>query len=151
RVTTRNTNDFFSEREMSITIESREKPLVNFLESLGAGNSIMRIRSLSLRPLEPAHQQLRGNVTIVASYQKKIPTRSGAPPAKTAPATSEPAKPAVASVPTPKPEVKTNAAATNKTVAGLTNRMISPTNRVSAAIARIASTNKPGTSTAKKP
>jgi hypothetical protein len=61
RVTTRNTNDFFLEREMSLTVESREKQLVDFLHSLGAGNSMVSIRSLTLRPLEPAHQQLRGN------------------------------------------------------------------------------------------
>ena len=154
RVTTRNTNDFFSEREMSITIESREKPTVEFLRSLGEGNSIMRIRSLSLRPLEPAHQQLRCNVTIVASYQKALSTRSAAPPAKTTPATTEPAKPAVASTPTPapapKPDIKT-AALTNRPNTIISNRMAALTNRLSPAIARAASTNKPGTSTAKKP
>jgi Tfp pilus assembly protein PilO len=152
RVTTRNTNDFFSEREMSITVESREKQLVNFLQSLGAGNSIMRIRSLSLRPLEPAHQQLRGNVTIVASYQKALPTRSATPPAKSAPTTPETAKPAVATAPSPapKPDVKT-AVPTNKTSVVISNRMAALTNRLSPAIARTASTNKPGTSTVKKP
>lgn len=153
RVTTRNTNDFFLEREMSITVESREKQLVDFLHSLGGtGNSMISIRSLTLRPLEPAHQQLRANVTMVASYQKKLPTRSATPPAKTAPATSEPAKPAVASTPLPAP--KTNimtAALTNKTSAVISNRMAALTNRLSPAIARTASTNKPGTSTVKKP
>jgi hypothetical protein len=149
RVTTRNTNDFFLEREMSLTVESREKQLVDFLHSLGTGNSMVSIRSLTLRPLEPAHQQLRGNVTIVASYQKKLPTRSAAPPAKTAPATAEPSKPPpVATVPAPKTNIMT-AALTNKTSAVISNRLAALTNRLSPAIARAASTNKPGTSTVK--
>ncbi len=80
--TTTKTNQFFLELTQLISVESGEAQLVNFLYNLGAGNSLIRVSDLSLRP-NPPRQQLSGNVKLVASYQKN-------PPKKTAPATNQP-------------------------------------------------------------
>ncbi|EEF59148.1 hypothetical protein [Pedosphaera parvula] len=95
------TNQFFVEQQMSINVIANETNLVNFLYSLGSGGSTMRVRSMSLRP-EPSHQQLNANITLVSSYQKKVPPRATVPAAsesKTAAAVPAPAK-KPASVPT---------------------------------------------------
>jgi hypothetical protein len=81
--TTQNTNQFFIELTRSISAQSPEPPLVDFLYSLGTGNSLIRVRDLNLRP-DPARQQIEANITLAASYQKKVSakpaTPAGAPP-----------------------------------------------------------------------
>jgi hypothetical protein len=64
------TNDFFLEQQMGISVQADETNLVNFLYSLSSGNSMMRVRAMSLHP-DPSHQQLAATLTLVASYQKK--------------------------------------------------------------------------------
>ncbi len=83
KISTR-TNQFFLESTQGISVQGGEEQLVNFLYSLGAGNSLIRVRDLSLHPDAP-RQQLAANVKLVASYQKKVT-------AKAAPATT-PARP----------------------------------------------------------
>jgi Tfp pilus assembly protein PilO len=77
---TQSTNQFFIELTRSITAQSPEQPLVDFLFSLGSGNSLIRVRDLNLRP-EPNRQQLMANITLAASYQKKSAARPASPPA----------------------------------------------------------------------
>jgi hypothetical protein len=83
------TNQFFLERAQAISVVGGEPQLVNFLYGLGAGNSLIRVRALTLRP-DPPRYQLNANMTVVASFQKKA---TASPAAKTAESTS--AKPAV--------------------------------------------------------
>jgi hypothetical protein len=87
------TNQFFLERSQALTVQSGEAQLVDFLYKLGDGNSLIRVRALSLRPDAP-RQILAGNLTLIASYQKKPAVRPAA--AATAPGT------------VPKPTAKTN-------------------------------------------
>ena len=82
------TNVFFLEQRQTFTVQAGEDQLVDFLYSLGSGDSIIRARGLSLRP-NPPRQQLSGNIDLVASYQKNPATRSAA---KTAAATPPPKK-----------------------------------------------------------
>ncbi len=87
------TNEFFLVQQMGITVQSDETNLVNFLYSLAAGNSMMRVRAMSLHP-DPSHQQLGASLTLVASYQKKVPVRgagTAAPGKVVAAATIKPA------------------------------------------------------------
>ena len=79
RVTTQS-NQFFLELTQPISVQSGEEQLVDFLYRLGSGNSLIRVRDLTLRPDAP-RQQLSGTVKLVASYQKN-------PPKKATPATS---------------------------------------------------------------
>jgi hypothetical protein len=79
-------NAFFLELSQTISVLSFEKPLVDFFYNLGAGNSMIRVRSLSMHP-DAARQQLSATITLVASYQKKTRT----PSASTAPRTTAPA------------------------------------------------------------
>jgi Type II secretion system (T2SS), protein M len=82
------TNAYFLEQSQSISTQSGESELVDFLFNLGAGNSLIRVRDLSLRP-DPPRQQLQANIKLVASYQKKL-TRAAAPPAGARPAATAP-------------------------------------------------------------
>lgn len=89
------TNLFFVEHGQTISTIATETSLVDFLYNLGSGNSLIRVREISIRP-DPARQKLNANITLVASYQKsvKAPARPGGrPPAKPANATAQPADP----------------------------------------------------------
>jgi hypothetical protein len=96
-------NPFFVEQDQTITAQSGEKQLVDFLYNLGAGNSLIRVRVLSVQP-DPSHQQLVSHITLVASYQKKpAPAKAAAPAAKPAAPAPGPAKPPVGVPPPPLP------------------------------------------------
>lgn len=102
RATTKTNNEFFIEQLQTVSIQANETNLVNFLYSLGSGESLIRVRELSLRP-DPPRQNLNGNITLVASYQRKPPTKpapatsrpgaSAPPPASPAPAAQAPVTP----------------------------------------------------------
>ena len=70
---------FFSNAPIGLTIQSTEAQLVDFLYKLGDGNSLIRVRALSLRPDAP-RQALSGNLTLIASYQKKPSARPAPAP-----------------------------------------------------------------------
>jgi len=75
RMTTRTNNPFFIERSQTISVLAEERALLDFLYRIGSAGSMTRIRGLSLRPDPPRHR-LVGNITLVASYQKKPATRT---------------------------------------------------------------------------
>jgi hypothetical protein len=81
-VTRTSTNDpFFLELTQLISVQSGEAPLVDFLYNLGSGNSLVRVRDLTLRP-DPPRQNLSGTVKLVASYQKNPPKKAASANAK---------------------------------------------------------------------
>ena len=107
-------NPYFVEQNQTITTQSGEKQLVDFLYNIGNGNSLIRVKALSVQPDQP-RQGLTARITLVASYQKKVPG-PGAPAAAKAPApapapTSAKTPPAPA---TPKPATPTPAGAAFK-------------------------------------
>jgi hypothetical protein len=64
-------------------MQSQEKELVDFLYNLGVGDSLIRVKVLSVQP-DQTHQRLTTRVTLVASYQKKaIATETALPTART--------------------------------------------------------------------
>jgi hypothetical protein len=73
------TNQFFLVKSQSLSVQSGEEQLVDFLFSLGSTNSQIRVRDLSVRP-DPPRQQLVAQVKLVASYQKRVPARPGVRP-----------------------------------------------------------------------
>jgi hypothetical protein len=96
-------NAFFVEQNETMTLQSSEKQLVDFLYNLGSGtNSLVRVKVLSVQPDAP-HQRLTTRVTLIASYQKAEVAPRGAAPAVRTPAAA--AKPA----PTPAKPVPTSA------------------------------------------
>jgi len=157
---TTETKEFFVEQRQTITVQAREEPLVNFLHDLGLGESMIRVRALSLRPDAP-RLQLGGNITLVASYQRKPMTPSATPPpakptapaAKPVPAvpvaparasgTANSAKPPAA---TPAPAKPTSPAAKPAPVAPT-----KPPGSAKSAAAAPASPTKPAVPIAKKP
>ena len=96
RQTTR-TNQFFLEQTQPISVQSKEPQLVDFLYSLGSGNSLIRVRDLTLRPDQPRHE-LSAEIKLVASYQKN-PTKAAPAPVQTA--TAKPPSPATKQVSQP--------------------------------------------------
>lgn len=100
---TTTTNQFFLERSQTITTLSGEDGLVNFLFNLGAGNSLIRVRDLSVRP-DQTRMKLTANIKLVASYQKNPPRGPAPGPAtNAAPGTARgPAAPAAPSPATPR-------------------------------------------------
>lgn len=78
RMTTRTNNPFFIERSQTISVMGEERPLLDFLYRTGTAGSMTRIRGLSLRPDPPRHR-LTGNITLVASYQKKPSSTTNSP------------------------------------------------------------------------
>lgn len=89
-------NAFFVEQNETMTMQSQESQLVDFLYNLGAGNSLIRVKVLSVQP-DQSHQRLTTRVTLIASYQKPEVAPRGAAPA------SAPAAPAKTPAPTPAP------------------------------------------------
>jgi hypothetical protein len=88
RMVTRTNNPFFIERSQTLSVMAEERALIDFLYRIGSAGSMTRIRGLSLRPDPPRHR-LTGNITLVASYQKKPTTaRPATPAAQTNPAAS---------------------------------------------------------------
>jgi hypothetical protein len=106
RVTSR-TNQFFLELSQNISVTSGEQELVDFLYNLGAANSLIRVRDLSLHT-DMARMKLSAIIKLVASYQKAPTARAtaaGAPSTPVrpvaAPARSQiqPAEPKIAPLP----------------------------------------------------
>lgn len=81
------TNEFFLEQLQTIQIQADQEQLVNFLYALGSGESLIRVREISLRPDAPRFS-LGGSVKLVASYAKKPGTRGSSPPAAKPPETA---------------------------------------------------------------
>jgi Tfp pilus assembly protein PilO len=98
------TNQFFMEQIHTINVLGDEKQLVDFLYSLGAGNSLIRVRDLSLVP-DPPRQRLNAHLTLVASYQKKTTAKASSLPAPAvqAPTPASAKKPISTPAPIPTP------------------------------------------------
>jgi hypothetical protein len=101
RTTTRTNDPFFLEQSQAISTLSGEKQLVEFLYSLGSGDSLIRVLSFGLRP-DPPRQSLVASITLVASYQKKSSAKSSTA-ASAAPATASAAAAKPPAAPAPKP------------------------------------------------
>lgn len=98
------TNQFFLERAQTLTTQSGEAQLVDFLYNLGTGSSLIRVRALSIGR-DPSQQQLKGTITLIASFQKKPPIKAAPKPAPK-PVAPKPAVPAAAPKETPKDPIK---------------------------------------------
>jgi len=112
------TNAFFDEQTLVIIVDTGEKELVDFLYNMGARNSLIRVRAMSLRP-DPTRMRLQGEITLVESFQKKKPTvaatmlssKPATPAAKTTNTPPKTASPKATNQPAPvtNTAVKTNA------------------------------------------
>jgi len=87
------TNQSFMEQIQTIHVQAMEKQLVDFLYNLGAGNSLVRVRALTVYPDAP-RQHLHADITFVASYQKKPPARPAPSAAAAKPDTKPVLRPA---------------------------------------------------------
>jgi hypothetical protein len=87
QMSTGKTNQFFDEQRAIINVTTEEKPLVDFLYNLGAGGSLIRVRSMSLST-DAQRQHLLGNIQLVASFARKAPPKvaPAAAPARSTPA-----------------------------------------------------------------
>jgi hypothetical protein len=78
------TNTFIEEWNLTLRFVAGESDLLDFLYSLGTGNSLIRVGSLELYP-GPTATNLEGSLTLVATYQKKDEPKNPAPRAVATP------------------------------------------------------------------
>jgi len=97
------TNAFFEEQALIITVITGEKELVDFLYNLGTRSSLIRVRSMTLNR-DPSGMKLQGSMTLVASFAKKPPPRTAAPPKTTNQPTTRPTTPPKTNAPQPRPD-----------------------------------------------
>jgi len=71
KITTRTNNPYFVELTQTISVQSKEEQLVDFLYNLGQDTSLIRVRGLTLHP-DPPRYSLNASITLVASYQKNL-------------------------------------------------------------------------------
>lgn len=118
RVNTAQTNQFFEEQYQTLHVTSDNDELVNFLVSLTSTNSMIRVKDLNLKVSDTAGTRLDAQMTLVASYQRRTPTRAraGAATASVIPssAPSTGSKASLASAKTNKAPLTAGAKATNK-------------------------------------
>jgi hypothetical protein len=67
---------FTMEQSTTIQVLAAEKNLVDFLYALGSSGSLMRVKAMSLRPLDMNRYQLHADLTIAESYLRN-PTSAG--------------------------------------------------------------------------
>ena len=79
------TNQFFLEQSQQVSTISEQEALVNFIYNLGTGDSLIRVRDLTIRP-DQSRTKLNATIKVVASYQKSAARAT--PPAGRAPASA---------------------------------------------------------------
>jgi len=72
------TNQFFQEQGLSISFTSGGKEIVDFLVGIAAGNSMVRVKEMNLRP-DPAQTKLTGSIIFVGNYQKSATNAPASP------------------------------------------------------------------------
>jgi hypothetical protein len=96
RASSGRTNAFFDESSLVVNFNAGEKELVDFLYNLGKGNSLVRVRSMTLGPELPNRYRLQGSLTLVESFQKKqvrpVAAAALAKPAGVKPTAAKPAQ-----------------------------------------------------------
>src|SRR6185295_11360825 len=94
------TNAFFEEAAVTVSINTGEKELIDFLYRLADKDLLIRAKSMQIGT-DPSRFRLQGQITLVKSYQRLPPPKAATTVATTKPA-STPTKPAstpAASVP----------------------------------------------------
>jgi hypothetical protein len=73
------TNSFFEEQTVTMGFyNTGDKELLDFLFRLGADDSMIRVRDLSVKP-DASMTKLQGSLSLTASFQKKTGPKSTAP------------------------------------------------------------------------
>jgi hypothetical protein len=129
---TAQTNRFFEEQYVTLHATCDNEELVNFLGSLASTNSLIRVKDLSLKVADVGATRLDGNMTLVASYQRRAPARTSTQPATSA------APPPVSTPAAARPAARTNKPSATVPASAATNKP---------ALSRTRLTNQP----AKKP
>lgn len=123
--TTVKTNSFFDEASVSVSINTGEKELIDFLVRLADKELLVRAKSMDIGPDPQTQTRLMGNLTLVKSFQRKPPPKALVPAKTATPAASAnppPAtKPAPPAATTAKPEAAKPESRLPAALAGGTN------------------------------
>lgn len=87
------TNAFFDEAGVTVTVNTGEKELIDFLVRLADKEMLIRAKSMDIGP-DPSGTRLQGNLTLVKSFQRKPPPRAAAAARPTTAAATPASKPA---------------------------------------------------------
>ncbi len=107
--TTVKTNSFFDEASVSVSINTGEKELIDFLVRLADKELLVRAKSMDIGPDPQTQTRLMGNLTLVKSFQRKPPPKPLVPAKTTPPAAASPT-PVAAKPEATKPESRLPAA-----------------------------------------
>jgi hypothetical protein len=134
------TNAFFEEAAVTVSINTGEKELIDFLYRLADKDLLIRAKSMRIGT-DPSRFRLQGEITLVKSYQRRPPPKATTTVATTKPA-STPVKPAsspAASVPSAPKNEPTVTPAPKPTTPSTAPPASSGTNRVRKAPAPVKS------------
>ncbi len=90
--TTVKTNSFFDEASVSVSVNTGEKELIDFLVRLADKELLVRAKSMDIGPDPQTQTRLMGNLTLVKSFQRKPPPRAATAPPVAKPAATTPPK-----------------------------------------------------------
>lgn len=100
---TSKTNSFFDEASVTVSINTSEKELIEFLYRLADKDLLIRAKSMQLTP-DPSRMRLQGPITLVKSFQRRPPPKpspiAARPTASASPSAAKTNAPAAAA---PKP------------------------------------------------
>ena len=68
--------DFFEEQTVTLTANTGDAEIIDFLYKLGSGTSLIRVRDMTLGP-DATQYKLNGTLTLTESFQKAAPARAG--------------------------------------------------------------------------
>ncbi len=87
------TNAFFEEATVTVSVNTGEKELIDFLYRLADKELLIRAKGMNIST-DPSQMRLQGSLTLVKSFQRRPPPKvaaAAATAAKSAPASSAPA------------------------------------------------------------
>jgi len=97
------TNAFFEEATVTVSVNTGEKELIDFLFRLADKDLLIRAKSMNIST-DPSQMRLQGTIQLVKSFQRRPPPKvaaAAAAAAKTAPLTSAPVSAPTSAVPKP--------------------------------------------------
>jgi hypothetical protein len=93
------TNAFFEEATVTVSVNTGEKELIDFLFRLADKDLLIRAKSMNIST-DPSQMRLQGQLTLVKSFQRRPPPKVAAAAAAAAKAAPPPATSAPAPAPT---------------------------------------------------
>jgi hypothetical protein len=70
---------FFETQSIRIVVQAGEESLVKFLYNIGNDPAMIRVRELTMNPVDANRYKLNANITLTADYEKTVVPKKAAP------------------------------------------------------------------------